>query len=153
MTTLNPTIYPGSAPPPLVRGENRTPRSKHAILVSPELFHRIESKMIPTPNGRCNPFNILGLLSAWLPRWWLGARHTHSQGGRYKTRPAVTLFCPWKCCVFYFFYFMIYLTLNSCVHKSKYKSCPHKFLVGIKFWSSLGSGCKNSKTPSRLDFF
>ena len=32
------------------------------------------------------------------------------------------------------------------------KSCPHKFLVGLKCWSSWGSGCKNSKTPSRWDF-
>merc|ERR1712155_308054 len=30
---------------------------------------------------------------------------------------------------------------------------PDKFLVGFKFWSSWGSGCKNSKPPSRLDFF
>ena len=29
---------------------------------------------------------------------------------------------------------------------------PHKFLVGLKFWSSWGSGCKNSKTLSRQDF-
>ena len=28
-----------------------------------------------------------------------------------------------------------------------------KFPVGLKFWSSWGSGCKNLKTPSRLDFF
>ena len=33
------------------------------------------------------------------------------------------------------------------------KICPHKFLVGFIFWSSWGSGCKKSKTPSRLDFF
>ena len=32
-------------------------------------------------------------------------------------------------------------------------NCLNKFLVGFKFWSSWGSGCKNSKTPSRLDFF
>ena len=25
--------------------------------------------------------------------------------------------------------------------------------MGLKFWSSWGSGCKYSKTPSRLDFF
>ena len=25
--------------------------------------------------------------------------------------------------------------------------------MGFKFWSSWGSGCKKSKTPSRLDFF
>ena len=29
------------------------------------------------------------------------------------------------------------------------KSCPHKFLVGLKFWSCWGSRCKNSKTPTR----
>ena len=34
-----------------------------------------------------------------------------------------------------------------------YASCPHTFFVGFKFWSSWGSGYKNSKTPSRLDFF
>ena len=34
-----------------------------------------------------------------------------------------------------------------------YKKCPEKFLVGFKFWSSLGSGYKNLKTPSKVDFF
>ena len=34
-----------------------------------------------------------------------------------------------------------------------YKKCPDKFLVGFEFWSSWGSRYKNSKTPSRLDFF
>ena len=33
-----------------------------------------------------------------------------------------------------------------------YKSCPQKFLVRFKFWSSWGPK-KNSKTPSRLDTF
>ena len=33
------------------------------------------------------------------------------------------------------------------------KSCPHKFLVGLKLWSSWGSEEKKAKTPSRLDFF
>ena len=33
------------------------------------------------------------------------------------------------------------------------KNCPHKFRLGFKFWSSLGSGCKNSKTAPTLDFF
>ena len=28
------------------------------------------------------------------------------------------------------------------------KKCPDKFLVGLKFWTSWGSGLKNSKTPS-----
>ena len=32
------------------------------------------------------------------------------------------------------------------------KSCPHKFLVGLKFCSSWGSGFKNSKTQFRQDF-
>ena len=34
-----------------------------------------------------------------------------------------------------------------------YKSCPNKFLVGLKFWTSWGPGYKNSKSPSRMDFF
>ena len=43
---------------------------------------------------------------------------------------------------------------RSCIYILIYivKSCPHKFLVGLKCWSSWGSGCKNSKTPSRWDF-
>ena len=33
------------------------------------------------------------------------------------------------------------------------KSCPHKFLVSLKFWSSWGAGCKISKTPPRVSSF
>ena len=39
-----------------------------------------------------------------------------------------------------------------CILINIVKSCPHKFLVGLKCWSSWGSGCKNSKTPSRWYF-
>ena len=33
------------------------------------------------------------------------------------------------------------------------KSCPHKSLVGFKFWSRWGTEYKKSKKPYRLDFF
>ena len=34
-----------------------------------------------------------------------------------------------------------------------FQSYPHKFLEGFKFWSSWGTGCKKSKSTSRVDFF
>ena len=44
---------------------------------------------------------------------------------------------------------------RSCIHILIYifEYCPHKFLVGLKLWSSWGSGCKNSKTSCWQDIF
>ena len=39
------------------------------------------------------------------------------------------------------------------LNRTVYKSCPSNLFVGLKFWTSWGPGCKNSKSPSRLDFF
>ena len=39
----------------------------------------------------------------------------------------------WPKVSFNFSHFKIYQTLNTCIQKYKYKSCPHKFLLSFKF--------------------
>ena len=51
----------------------------------------------------------------------------------------------------FIFFILRYIDYNTHIYLY-IKNCPDKFLVGFKFLSNWGSGCKNSKTPRYVVF-
>ena len=51
------------------------------------------------------------------------------------------------------FFVLRYIKHQLHIYLNIMQSCPNKFLEGFEIWTSWGSGEKNSKTPTRGDFF